>query len=152
MHGHAKETVNLLTTKQVQQLIRLPIPVVVPVDTPVSFRVTRVDAETGKYANGDDDSGYNIDYRNNSQTCFTVASSQSGPRGLQQVGQVATAFGRIKIYTESPSPAGANNFAAFIPVVGNPLLLTPGYGKPDCKSLGQAEFERVLRSIVVLKK
>lgn len=138
---------HLLSPDQVARLSRLPIPVLVPTHVPAGFRVVRVEAESGQYANGDDDSGYLINYQGSNRSCFTIYSASGGARGLTTVGQEPTAFGVIKISVDQRFPS---NLSAFFPVEGNPLLIT---GAGGCgKALPRAEFVRILRSVAVLRR
>ncbi len=145
----------LLSPEQVAKLKKLPIPVVAPTYLPVGFRVVQAEGESAKYANGDDDSGYTLEYQRDDNTCFAIRSSQDGPRGLTQVGQVETAIGKVSIYQEYQ---GQSSLQSFIPVKGNPVMISPvsrlnsATGNYEvCKPLRRVEYERILQSIAVLK-
>lgn len=152
----AKPIGNLLSQEQMAKLTRLPIPIVAPTDLPDGFRVVVADGESGKYVNGDDDSGYTIEYQRNDNTCFAITSSKDSPRRLPQVGQVESAIGTVKIYEETYE--SKRSLHSFIPVKGNPVMtspisrLNPTTGKYEaCKALDRTEYERILKSIKLLK-
>ena len=78
----AQKSGNLLSPQQTAQLTQLPIPIVAPTALPMGFRLVRAEGESGSYVNGDDDSGYAIDYQGANNTCLSIRSSKDGPRGL----------------------------------------------------------------------
>ncbi|HEY9616594.1 MAG TPA: hypothetical protein V6C64_07130, partial [Microcoleaceae cyanobacterium] len=141
-----------LSPAQVAKLTKLPIQIVAPTALPPGFRVVSADGDNVKLANGDDDAGYSISYQGDDGTCFVINSSQDGPRRLKQIGQVESAVGTIKMYEEIYE--GRRSVQSFIPVKGNPVMLSPVLQfKPDngtheaCKALDLAEYERILQSI-----
>lgn len=145
-----------LSAAQVEKLTQLPIPIVVPTYLPPGFQVTSADGESVKLVNGDDDSGYSIAYEGDDGTCFAINSSQDSPRRLEQVGQVESALGTVKMYEETYE--GRSSVQSFIPVQGNPVMISPvlqlnpatGNHEP-CKALDRAEYERILQSITILQ-
>lgn len=145
-----------LSPVQVAKLTKLPIPIVAPNYLPPGFRVISADGNSVKLTNGDDDTGYSITYQGEDGTCFVINSSQDGPRRLRQIGQVESAVGSIKMYEETYE--GRRSVQSFIPVKGNPVMLSPVLQfKPDkgtheaCKALDLAEYERILQSITIVK-
>lgn len=143
----APQSGHLLTPAQLTRLTGLPIPVLVPTQVPAGFRVVRFEAESGKYANGDDDSGYLIDYQRSDRSCFTIYTASGGTRGLSVVGQEPTAFGVINLYVDQRFPS---NLSAFFPVEANPVLIN---GAGWCgKALPRSEFVRILRSVTLLRR
>lgn len=148
---------NLLSTKQKAQLTQLPIPVVVPTVLPATFRLVRAEGEAGTYANGDDDSGYAIDYQGEKNTCLSIRTSQDGPRGLEKVKQVQTRFGLITVYTEKLPDS--KSLVSFLGLKGNPMLISGGM-QPDsttssgwkrCRAVSVEAYTQVLQSLTVLK-
>lgn len=149
-------TGNLLSPAQIEKLTQLPIPIVAPTYLPEGFRVVSADGESVKYANGDDDAGYLIRYEGEDGTCFVIYSAKGGPRGLKQIGQVESAVGAVKIYEETYE--GSTSVQSFIPVEGNPVMISPmsqlnsATGSYErCPALERTEYERILRSIEVVK-
>ncbi|XGV98495.1 MAG: hypothetical protein ACAF41_06075 [Leptolyngbya sp. BL-A-14] len=153
----AQVTGTLLSPEQKAQLTQLPIPVVVPTVLPATFRLVRAEGEAGTYTNGDDDSGYAIDYQGEKNTCLSIRTSQDGPRGLEKVKQVQTRFGLITVYTEK-SP-GSKSLVSFLGLKGNPMLISGG-AQPDsttstgwkrCQAVSVEAYTQVLQSLTVLK-
>jgi len=149
-------TGNLLSPAQVAKLTKLPIPIVAPTYLPKGFRVVRADGDTVKYANGDDDSGYGIEYQGEDGTCFAISSSKDGPRRLKQVGQVESAVGTVKMYEDVYE--GRRSIQSFIPVKGNPVMISPvlqlnaATGNHEaCPMLDRAEYENILKSMELVK-
>lgn len=145
-----------LSPAQVAKLTKLPIPIVAPTYLPPGFRVVSADGNSVKLTNGDDDTGYAIAYQGEDGTCFVINSSQDGPRRLKQIGQVESAVGTIKMYEEIYE--GRRSVQSFIPVKGNPVMLSPVLQfQPDqgtheaCKALDRADYERILQSIAIVK-
>ena len=143
---------NLLSPAQVAKLTALPIPIVAPTYLPEGFRVVRADGEIGEYAGGDDDSGYMIEYQGDDNTCFAIYSSNEGPRDIEPVGRVESAIGAVNIYEEKYE--GRSSLQSFIPIEGNPLMispvshLNPATGEYEaCQALDLSEYERILQSI-----
>ncbi len=152
----AAPTGNLLSPAQVAQLTELPIPIVAPTYLPEGFRVVRADGEIGEYANGDDDSGYTIEYQRDDNTCFAIYSSNEGPRDIEPVGRVESAIGAVNIYEENYE--GRTSLQSFIPIEGNPLMISPlSHLNPEtgeyeaCQALDLSEYERILQSIEVVE-
>lgn len=150
-------TGNLLSPAQVEKLTKLPIPIVAPSYLPQGFQVMSANGDSVKYTNGDDDTGYAIEYQGEDNTCFAIQSSKDGPRGLKQVGQVETALGTVKIYEENYQNK-TSSLQSFIPVQGNPVMISPvsrlnqETGNYEaCKALDRAEYDRILRSIELVK-
>jgi hypothetical protein len=149
-------TGNLLSPEQVTQLTQLPIPIVAPTYLPKGYRLVRAEGGSDKYANGEDDAGYAIDYQGEDNTCFTIYSSKDGPRRLPQIGQVESAVGTINMYEATYE--GRSSIQSFIPVKGNPMMLSPvshlnpatGNFEP-CKALDRTEYERILKSVELVK-
>lgn len=148
---------NLLSSAQKAQLTRLPIPVVAPTALPANFRLVRATGEAGTYANGDDDSGYAIDYQGEKNTCLSIRTSQDGPRGLIKVKQVQTRFGLITVYTEKLRDS--QSLVSFLGIKGNPMLISGGM-QPDsrasggwkpCRAVSVETYTQILRSLAVVK-
>lgn len=149
-------TGHLLSPAQVAKLTSLPLPIVAPTDLPQGFRVVSADGASTKLVNGNDDTGYSITYQGKDSTCFSIYSSQDGPRRLKQVGRVKSAVGDIKMYEASYK--GRRSVQSFIPVKGNPVMISPAFqlnpatGRHEaCKALDRIEYERILSSIDLLK-
>lgn len=149
-------TGNLLTPEQIAKLTQLPIPIVAPTDLPPGFRVVSADGGSDKYTNGDDDAGYVIEYEGAGNVCFVIQSSKDGPRRLKQVGQVETAVGLVKMYEETYEDK--RSVQSFIPVKGNPVMISPvarfNPAKGDyeaCNPLDLTQYERILKSIELVK-
>lgn len=147
---------NLLSPAQLEQLANLPIPFVAPTYLPEGFRVVSADGGSVKYANGDDDAGYLIRYEGADGTCFMIYYAKDGPRRLKQIGQVESAVGTIKMYEETYE--GKTSVQSFIPVEGNPVMISPASQLSSvtgnyerCPALDRAEYERILKSIEVVK-
>ncbi len=147
---------HLLSPQQVRQLTQLPIPIVVPTDLPPGFRLLKAEGEQGQYANGDDDSGYMLEYASPDNRCFVIYTSKDGPRRLKQIGQVQSGVGLAKIYQDRYNNQTA--WMSFLPVKGNPVLISPfsrlnpatnNYER--CKPLSRADYDRILKSIQLLK-
>lgn len=154
----AQATGSLLSPEQKAQLIQLPIPIVAPTDLPAGFRLVDAGGEAGKYANGADDSGYSIRYVGDDDTCLSIASSKDGPRRLPKQGQVETKLGSVAVYTHEFR--GETVISSFLPVKGNPVLLSggimPGGAETNgewktCKAVSMETYVQVLRSLEVLK-
>lgn len=150
-------TGNLLSPEQVAKLTTLPIPIVAPTYLPKGFRLVSADGGSEKYANGEDDAGYMIKYQGDDNTCFSIYSSKDGPRRLKQIGQVESAVGSINIYEETYE--GRSSMQSFIPVKGNPMMLSPvshlnpATGNYErCRALDRIEYERILQSIELVKE
>ena len=150
-------TGNLLSPEQVAKLTQLPIPIVAPTYLPKGFRLVSADGGSEKYANGEDDAGYMIEYQGDDNTCFSIYSSKDGPRRLKQIGQVESAVGLIKMYEETYE--GKSSIESFIPVKGNPMMLSPvshlnpATGNYErCKALDRTEYERILKSVELVKE
>ncbi|MBW4692534.1 MAG: hypothetical protein KME27_12295 [Lyngbya sp. HA4199-MV5] len=153
----AQATRNLLSPVQKAQLTQLPIPVVAPTYLPAGFRLVRADGEAGSYANGDDDSGYAIDYQGNQNTCLSIRTSKDGPRGLAKVKQVQTRFGQVTVYTEKLRDS--QSFVSYLGIKGNPVLISGGM-QPDskaaggwkpCRAVSLDTYTQVLRSLAIVK-
>lgn len=149
-------TGNLLSSGQVAKLTKLPIPIVAPTYVPEKFRLISADGASLKLTNGDEDTGYSIAYQGEDGTCFAIASSKDNPRKLKQIGQVESAFGPVKIHEEIYE--GQSSIKSFIPVKGNPVMISPFLqlnsttGSHEfCKALDRAEYERILKSIELVK-
>jgi hypothetical protein len=153
----AQATGNLLSPKQKAQLTQLPIPIVAPTVLPASFRLVRAEGEAGKYANGDDDSGYAIDYEGAQNTCLSMRSSKDGPRGLEKVTQVQTRFGLVTVYQEKLRDG--KSLVSFLGLKGNPTLVSggtlPDNKAPDgwkrCRAVSVETYTQVLKSLAVVK-
>lgn len=154
----AQATGSLLSPEQKAQLIRLPIPIIVPTYLPDGFRLVAAGGEAGKYANGADDSGYSIRYVGEDNTCVSIASSKDGPRRLPKQGQVETRLGSIAVYAHEFR--GETVISSFLPVKGNPVLssggVMPGGAGTNgewktCKAVSMETYMQVLRSLEVLK-
>jgi hypothetical protein len=153
----AQATGNLLSPVQKARLTQLPIPVVVPTRLPVGFRLVRAEGEAGRYANGDDDSGYAIDYQGEQNTCLSIRTSQDGPRGLEKVKQVRTRFGLVTVYAEKLHDR--KSLVSFLGIKGNPMLISGGM-QPDstassgwkpCRAVNIETYTQVLQSLSVVK-
>ena len=147
----------LLSPQQTAQLTRLPILIVIPTELPIGFRLVRAEGEAGSYANGDDDSGYAIDYQGLNNTCLSIRSSQDGPRGLETISQVQTRFGLVTVYAETF--AGRRRLISFLGLKGNPILISGGTlpdrtakgGWRQCRAVSVETYTQVLKSLVVVK-
>lgn len=147
----------LLSPEQKARLTRLPIPIVVPTYLPATFRLLRAEGEASQYANGDDDSGYAIDYQGANNTCLSLRSSKDGPRGLAKVRQVQTNFGLVTVYADTFRDR--QRLVSFLGIKGNPIL-TSGGTLPDqkanggwkpCRAVSIDDFTQVLKSLVIVK-
>lgn len=153
----AQVTGNLLSPAQKVQLTQLPIPIVAPTILPASFRLVRAQGEAGKYANGDDDSGYAIDYEGAQNTCLSMRSSKDGPRGLEKVTQVQTRFGLVTVYQEKLRDG--KSLVSFLGLKGNPTLVSGGTlpdnrapaGWKRCRAVSVETYTQVLKSLAVVK-
>ena len=153
----AQTTGNLLSPEQTAKLTRLPIPVVAPTELPAGFRLVHADGEINKYANGDDDSGYAIDYEGDNNTCLSVRSSQDGPRGLGKVKQVQTRFGSLTVYEQKWRDS--KSLISFLGLKGNPVLISGGTlldskavgGWKRCRTVSLETYTQVLKSLAVVK-
>ncbi|WP_181357574.1 hypothetical protein [Stenomitos frigidus] len=153
----AQATGNLLSSEQKARLTRLPIPIVAPTNLPAGFRLVQAGGEAGQYVNGDDDSGYAIDYQGENNTCLSIRSSQDGPRGLEKVRQVQTRFGLITVYAEKLD--GRKSLVSFLGIKGNPVLIS-GSTLPDstavggwkrCRAVSVETYTQVLKSLTVVR-
>ncbi len=152
-------TGNLLSPEQKAQLTQLPIPIIAPNFLPAGFRLVKATGETAKYANGDDDSGYTIAYQGENNTCISVTSSQSGPRGLQKIRQEQTEFGEVTVYTENARDNSIRNVVSFLRLKGNPILISGGTlpdsttsnGWKQCSPVSIQTYIQVLKSLSVVK-
>ncbi len=147
---------HLLSPQQIRQLTQLPIPVVVPTDLPAGFRVVKAEGEQGQYANGDDDSGYMLEYVGKGNVCFVIYTSKDAPRRLKQIGQVQSGVGLAKIYEERYD--NQTSWVSFLPIQGNPVLISPfsrlnpvSNEYERCKPLSRADYDRILKSLQRLK-
>lgn len=153
----APATGNLLSSAQKTQLTQLPIPIIAPTALPASFRLVRAKGEAGKYANGDDDSGYAIDYEGAQNTCLSIRSSKDGPRGLEKVTEVQTRFGLVAVYQEKLRDG--KSLVSFLGLKGNPTLVSggmlPDNRAPDgwkrCRAVSVETYTQVLKSLAVVK-
>jgi hypothetical protein len=154
-----KETGNLLTSEQKALLLQLPIPIVAPSFLPEGFRLVYANGEAGKYANGDDDSGYTIAYQGENNTCISIRSTQSGSRGLQRVNQVQTEFGSVGVYTENARDNSIVVISSFLKLKGNPALISGGSipdsitaaGFKRCQPVEMGVYIEVLKSVTLVK-
>ncbi|XHX77894.1 MAG: hypothetical protein RBJ76_26240 [Stenomitos frigidus ULC029] len=147
----------LLLPEQKARLTRLPIPIVAPTYLPAGFRLLRAEGEASQYANGDDDSGYAIDYQGANNTCLSLRSSKDGSRGLTKVKQVQTNLGWVTIYTDTSRDR--KSLVSFLGIKGNPILIS-GSTLPDktatsgwkpCRAVSVDAFTQVLKSLVIVK-
>jgi hypothetical protein len=161
----AGEAWHHLTASQLESIINTLAPThlrpVAPAYLPPGFRVVVAEADAStRYANGDYDPGFRIEYRGPNDQCFGLSEDKSGSRGLQQITSVRSAIGAVAIYRD---PYVAQQFkreslSAF-PAVGI-FLITPGYldqsGDPSpsetCKPISLSEFTKVAESLRWLKK
>ncbi len=154
-----KESGNLLTSEQKALLLQLPIPIVAPNFVPEGFRLVYAKGESGKYVNGDDDSGYTIAYRGENNTCISIRSSSSGSRGLQRANQVQTEFGSVVVYTDNARDNSIRNISSFLELKGNPALISGGSipdssadgGFKRCEPVGMGVYMQVLKSLTLVK-
>ena len=152
-----KETGNLLTSEQKAALLQLPIPIVAPNFLPEGFRLVQAKGEANKYVNGDDDSGYSIDYQGANNTCISIRSSSSGSRGLTKVNQVQTEFGSVAVYTENRG--NSRSIVSFLPLRKNPILISVGSipdpsadgGFKGCEPMEMEVYIQVLKSLTLVK-
>ena len=151
------QTPGLLSSQQKAQLTQLPIPIVVPTFLPAGFRLVQAEGGTSKYANGDDDSGYAIDYQGENNTCLSVRSSKDGPRRLPRIKQVQTRLGLMTIYLEQYRDI--KSLVTFLGIKGNPVLSSGGTlpdstadgGFKRCRAVSIETYTQVLKSLVVVK-
>jgi hypothetical protein len=158
-----QSTGNLLSPEQKTQLMRLPLTIIAPTSLPAGFRLVKASGEVGKYANGDDDSGYAIAYEGEANTCITITGTQSGTRGLNKLREEQTEFGLLTIYTENArdntirtivTPLGVNGS-----VKGNLILISGGtlpdnttsQGWKPCSPVSIPTYIEVLKSLSVVK-
>jgi hypothetical protein len=154
-----KETGNLLTSEQKATLLQLPIPIVAPTFLPEGFRLVYANGEAGKYANGDDDSGYTIAYQGENNTCIRISSSSSGSRGLQRANEVQTEFGSVVVYTDNARDNTIKSISGFLALKGNPILISGGSipdrsadgGFKRCEPVGMGVYIQVLKSVTLVK-
>jgi hypothetical protein len=154
-----KETGNLLTSEQKALLLQLPIPIVAPSFLPDGFRLVYANGEAGKYANGDDDSGYTIAYQGENNTCIRISSSSSGSRGLQRANEVQTEFGSVVVYTDNARDNSIKSISGFLALKGNPILISGGSipdrsadgGFKRCEPVGMGVYIQVLKSVTLVK-
>ncbi len=154
-----KETGNLLTSEQKAKLLQLPIPIVAPTFLPDGFRLVYAKGEANKYVNGDDDSGYTIDYQGENNTCISIRSSSSGSRGLQRVNQVQTEFGSVVVYTDNARDNSIKSISGFLALKGNPMLMSGGIildriddrGFKRCEPVEMGVYIQVLKSVTLVK-
>ena len=153
----AQKSGNLLSLQQTAQLTRLPIPIITPTELPIGFRLVRAEGEAGSYVNGDDDSGYAIDYQGANNTCLSIRSSKDGPRGLEAIKQVQTRFGVVTVYAETFD--GRTSLISFLGIKGNPILISGGTlpdstakgGWTRCRAVSVETYTQVLKSLAVVK-
>ena len=150
-------TGNLLSPEQTAKFLQLPIPVVAPTFLPEGFRLVQAKGEANKYVNGDDDSGYSIDYQGANNTCISIRSSSSGSRGLKKVNQVQTEFGSVAVYTENRG--NSRSIVSFLPLRKNPILISVGSipdpsadgGFKGCEPMEMEVYIQVLKSLTLVK-
>jgi hypothetical protein len=160
----AGEAWHHLTQAQLQSIINTLAPThlrpAAPAYIPPGFRVTLAEADASiRYANGDYDPGFKIEYRGPEGQCFGLIESKGGSRGLQNITTVNSAIGPIAIYRDVYATEERRNIlTAFLPP-GESVMLKSGFAdeKPDgsvsfCKSIGLQEFVKVAKSIQWLKK
>jgi hypothetical protein len=159
-NGQTSEvTGNLLSAEQKAKLTQLPIPIVAPTYLPNGFSLFQALSSTAKYANGDDDSGYSIDYLGENNTCISIRNSSSGTRGLQKLREEQTEFGLLTIYTENARDNTIRNIVTPLGLKGN-LILISGGTLPDssaeggwrpCKHVSIPTYIQVLKSLSIVK-
>jgi hypothetical protein len=154
-----KDSGNLLTSEQKGLLLQLPIPIVAPTFVPEGFRLVHAKGESGKYANGDDDSGYMIAYLGENNTCISIHSTNSGSRGLQRANQAQTEFGSVVVYTANARDNSIRVISSFLELKGNPALISGG-SIPDssvnsgfrrCDPVEMGVYLQVLKSLTLVK-
>lgn len=154
----ASVTGNLLSPEQIAQLKQLPIPIVAPTSLPAGFRLVRAYGEIGKYANGDDDSGYTIAYEGENNTCIKVTSTQSGSRGYEKVREEQTEFGKLDVYIGKARDNSVSYILTVLGLKGN-LILSSGGTLPDsnassgwriCRPVPMETYVQVLKSLSIV--
>ena len=148
-----------MTSEQKGLLLQLPIPIVAPNFIPEGFRLVYAKGEANKYVNGDDDSGYTITYQGENNTCISIRSTQSGSRGLKKVNQVQTEFGSVAVYTDNSRDNSIRSISSFLPLRGNPTLISGGSitdpsadgGFRRCEPVAMGVYLQVLKSLTLVK-
>lgn len=162
--ANAAEAWHHLTQPQLQSIINTLAPThlrpAAPAYLPPGFRVTLAEADAStRYANGEYDPGFKIEYRGPEGQCFLLIVSKGGSRGLQKITTVNSAIGPIAIYRDADATEVRRNIlSAFLPP-GESVMLMSGFAdeKSDgsfefCQSIGLQEFLKVAKSIQWLKK
>jgi hypothetical protein len=159
----AGETWHQLTPRQATTIINTLAPTqlrpVAPAFLPPGFSIGFAEADAStRFANGDYDPSFRIEYRGPKDQCFGLRETKAGPRGLQKVRTVKTAISAVTIYSDPAAiqEGRMNSLSAF--PVDSVILRTPSYqvgdptGSPPCKPISLSDFNKVVESLRWLKK
>jgi hypothetical protein len=155
----AKNTSNLLSSKQKTQLNQLGMPIIVPTYLPGGFRLTNFSAnkERDDYASGED-SWYSIFYQGTNNTCLEVSANvdPAMSMGNLQKTLVNSRLGAVEVYSGNVEgkpmivglfSLGKKNGYMLRTGAWMPLNLPTG----RCNPVSRKEYIQVLKSLERLK-